>query len=157
MYDDLTSPYPFEIICSQRLLWDTQISLRREYVHLSKGKIQGEPASHHHSATRSVALRHSPWLSESIGPGRTLFFDWPCWCVISNNLSKCLIGSALFIEQRHLFPLTPSSPMLQENCQMILNEGQLAPFSKCRWAKLWDVIQTKLSGAEHKGREMAYG
>lgn len=55
------------------------------------------------------------------------------------------------------YSLTSSSPMLQENCQMILNEGQLTPFSKCKWTELQDVIQTKLSGVEYKGWKLAYG
>lgn len=55
-----------------------------------------------------VALRHGSWLSESIGPRRTLFSYWPCRCVISNNLRARLIGSVPFIEPRHWSPLADS-------------------------------------------------
>lgn len=53
-YDDLIFPHRPEIICPQLPLRDTQISLRQEYVHLSKGKIQDESFPHHWSRQRVV-------------------------------------------------------------------------------------------------------
>lgn len=57
----------------------------------------------------------------------------------------------------HLYCMTLSSPMLQENCQMISNEGQLTPFSMCGWTVLRDVSQAKLSAVENECRKITYG
>ena len=141
----------------QQPLWDTEVTLRQENVHPSKKRNPRWLVFTSSEPTVCVAFQHSSWLSESIAPGRTLFSHWPSWCVISNNLSECLIGRAAFIGPRHLCCLTLSSPMLQENCQMILNEGQLTPFSEGGWTERRDVIRAKLSAAEHEGRETTCG
>lgn len=111
IYDNLISPHPSEIICSQSApLRYSNWFTSRVCSPLKRQNPRWTIFTSSESAMCSVVLWHSSWLSESIGPGRTLSSYWPCWCVISNNLSKCLIGSAPFIEQRHLYSWHPHLP-----------------------------------------------